>query len=182
MTPGDLFLRISNLLEHAGIPYMLTGSFASSIYGMHRGSADVHFIIAADQAGVTRLLNQLPGKDFYSDLNHALEACLRNSVFNAVDHVTGLKIDFIFIKSCEFSQEEFGRRKKATAWESRCTLLPQRISLSQNSSGQSSVNHRDKSKTQQEYSRFVLKSSTSPTSKNGYRNSGLQSSGRASAN
>jgi hypothetical protein len=35
MTPGDLFRRISNLLEQAAIPYMLTGSFASSVYGMH---------------------------------------------------------------------------------------------------------------------------------------------------
>ena len=55
MTPGDLFRRISSLLEHAGIQYMLTGSFASSIYGMHRGSADVDFIIDADEMGIRRL-------------------------------------------------------------------------------------------------------------------------------
>lgn len=33
-----------------------------------------------------------------------------------MDHATGLKIDFIFLKSREFSQEEFGRRKKAIVW------------------------------------------------------------------
>ena len=37
-------------------------------------------------------------------------------MFNVMDHVTGLKIDFIFLKSREFSQEEFGRRKKAIVW------------------------------------------------------------------
>ena len=72
MTPGDLFRRISTLLEHAAIPYMLTGSFASSIYGMHRGSADVDFIIDADEAGVRRLLDQLLKHEFYSELNQAL--------------------------------------------------------------------------------------------------------------
>ena len=39
------------------------------------------------------------------------------SMFNLVDHITGLKIDFIFLKSRVFSQEEFGRRKKASVWE-----------------------------------------------------------------
>lgn len=116
MTPGDLFRRISTLLEHAGIPYMLTGSFASSIYGMHRGSADVDFIIAADQAGVRRLLDQLAANDFYSELNQALEACRSSSIFNMIDNVTGLKIDFMFLKRRKFSQEEFGRRKKAIVW------------------------------------------------------------------
>ncbi|HZE82111.1 MAG TPA: hypothetical protein VE604_14505 [Candidatus Polarisedimenticolia bacterium] len=116
MAPEDLFRRISSLLEHTGIAYMLTGSFASSVYGMNRGSADIDFVIAADEAGIRRVLSQLPEKDFYSELNQALEACQRNSMFNLIDHVTGLKIDFIFLKSRSFSQEEFRRRKQATVW------------------------------------------------------------------
>jgi hypothetical protein len=116
MAPEDLFRRISSLMEHAGIAYMLTGSFASSVYGMNRGSADIDFVIAADEAAIRRVLSQLPEKDFYSELNQALEACRRNSMFNVVDHVTGLKIDFIFLKSRNFSQEEFRRRKQALVW------------------------------------------------------------------
>ena len=117
MTAADLFCRISTLLENAGIPYMLTGSFASSVYGMHRSSPNINFIIAAEEAGVRRLFDHLPQLDFYSDLNHALDACRHGSIFNVLDHVTGLKIDFIFLKSRVFSQEEFGRRKKAFMWE-----------------------------------------------------------------
>ena len=114
MTAADLFRSISNLLEQAGITYMLTGSFASSVYGMKRGSADIDFIIAADEAAIRRLLLLLPENDFYSELNQALEACRRKSMFNLLDHVTGLKIDLIFVKDREFSREEFGRRRKAT--------------------------------------------------------------------
>ncbi|HEY7402109.1 MAG TPA: hypothetical protein VIB39_01190 [Candidatus Angelobacter sp.] len=95
---------------------MLTGSFASSVYGMNRGSADIDFIIAADEAAIKRLLNLLPEKAFYSDLNQALEACRTNSMFNIIDNGTGFKIDFIFLKSRAFGHEEFNRRKKATVW------------------------------------------------------------------
>ena len=116
MTPEDLFRRISSLLEQSGIPYMLTGSFASSVYGMSRGSADIDFVIAADESDIRRLLNQLPEKDFYSELNQALEACQSKSMFNIIDKITGLKIDFIFLKSRSFSQEEFRRRKQAIVW------------------------------------------------------------------
>jgi hypothetical protein len=116
MTAGDFFCRISSLLDQACVPYMLTGSFASSVYGMHRGSPNIDFIIEADEAGVRRLFNHLAQLDFYSDLNHALDACRRGSIFNVVDHVTGLKINFVFLKSRPFSQEEFGRREKTSAW------------------------------------------------------------------
>ncbi|HKV93723.1 MAG TPA: hypothetical protein VJW20_14340 [Candidatus Angelobacter sp.] len=117
MTPEDLFSRISQLLEQVGIPYMLTGSFASSVYGMSRGSSDIDFILDADEAEIMRLLNQLPENDFYSELNHALEACRQSSTFNMVDSVTGLKIDFILLKCGAFSQEEFRRRRKVPVWE-----------------------------------------------------------------
>jgi hypothetical protein len=116
MTAADLFRRISSLMEQAGIAYMLTGSFASSVYGMNRGSADIDFVIAADEAGIKRLLSQLPEKDFYSELNQALEARQRTSMFNVIDQITGFKIDFIFLKSRNFSQEEFRRRKQAIVW------------------------------------------------------------------
>jgi len=116
MTTEDLFRRISQLLEQSGIDYMLTGSFASSVYGMHRGSADIDFIIATDETGIKRLLDLLPEKAFYSELTHALEACRSNSMFNIIDNGTGFKVDFIFLKSRAFSREEFGRRKKAIVW------------------------------------------------------------------
>ena len=117
MTAADLFRRISNGLVQAGIPYMLTGSFASSVYGMKRGSADIDFIIAADEAAIRRFLLLLPASDFYSELNQALEACRHNSMFNLLDNVTGLKIDLIFVKDREFSRQEFGRRREATVGE-----------------------------------------------------------------
>ncbi len=111
--PGDLFRRLSVLLEQAGIPYMLTGSFASTVYGMARSTADIDFIIAADEEHIRKLMSLLPEEDFYSELGGALESCRRRSMFNVIDNATSLKVDFIFLKNRDFSREEFQRRNKA---------------------------------------------------------------------
>ncbi len=116
MTAADLFRRISMLLEQAGIPYMLTGSFASSVYGMGRGSPDLDFIVADDEEGVKRLFKELPKAGFYSELSQALDACCKRSTFNILDSVTGLKIDFILLQDREFSRVEFERRRKLQVW------------------------------------------------------------------
>lgn len=116
MTAADLFRRISMLLEQAGISYMLTGSFACSVYGMGRGSPDVDFVVGADEEGVKRLLRKLPEAGFYSELSQALDACYKRSTFNILDSVTGLKIDFILLQDREFSRVEFERRRKLQVW------------------------------------------------------------------
>ncbi|HZU33984.1 MAG TPA: nucleotidyltransferase family protein [Candidatus Angelobacter sp.] len=113
LMPGDLFRRLSVLLEQAGIPYMLTGSFASTVYGMARSTADIDFIIAADEEHIRKLMSLLPEEDFYSELGGALESCRRRSMFNVIDNATSLKVDFIFLKNRDFSREEFQRRNKA---------------------------------------------------------------------
>ena len=46
------------------------------------------------------------------DLNAALEARRRESLFNVVDMTTGWKIDLIIRKSRAFSEEEFRRRQR----------------------------------------------------------------------
>jgi hypothetical protein len=113
MTLPNLFRRISSSLEQARISYMLTGSFASSIYGKGRASQDIDLIIEADEAQTRQLVNVLLLNDFYAERGAALEACRRKSMFNAIDNVTGLKIDFIFRKPRKFSEEEFQRRQSA---------------------------------------------------------------------
>jgi len=51
LTAANIFQRIVAALEQAGIPYMLTGSFASSFHGTPRATQDIDFVIAptADQ-------------------------------------------------------------------------------------------------------------------------------------
>lgn len=110
MKDADLFRRISTALEQAGIPYMLTGSFASTFYGKARATQDIDFVIAATPDQIRVLLSLLPEKEYYSDLYSALEALKHQSMFNILDMESCMKIDLIVRKSGEYSQQAFRRR------------------------------------------------------------------------
>ncbi len=90
---------------------MLTGSFASAHYGAPRATLDIDIVIAADPGQLRTFMQSLPSGEYYSDLDAALEAHRRQSLFNVIDLATGWKIDLIIRKSRAFSQEEFVRRQ-----------------------------------------------------------------------
>ncbi len=106
--------RITSALEQAGIAYMLTGSFASAYYGAARSTQDIDFVIHASSDRLREFVEALPVGEYYADLDSALEAQQRQSLFNVIDLATGWKIDLIIRKSRAFSQEEFGRRRRVS--------------------------------------------------------------------
>lgn len=112
MSAPEVFRRITAALDEAGIAYMLTGSFASAYYGTPRATQDIDLVIAAVPEQLRAFVKLLPQDEYYVDLNEALEAQRRQSLFNVVDMATGWKIDLIIRKSRAFSEEEFGRRQR----------------------------------------------------------------------
>jgi uncharacterized nucleotidyltransferase DUF6036 len=90
---------------------MLTGSFASAYHGAPRSTQDIDIVIAANPEQLRRFVAYLPSCEHYADLDAALEAHRRQSLFNVIDLATGWKIDLIIRKLRAFSQEEFGRRQ-----------------------------------------------------------------------
>jgi hypothetical protein len=111
MSVTEVFQRITAALNRAGIAYMLSGSFASAYYGAPRSTQDIDLVIAATPAQLRAFIENLPGNEYYANLDAALEAHQRQSLFNVIDLATGWKIDLIFRKSRVFSQEEFQRRQ-----------------------------------------------------------------------
>ena len=111
MSLPEVFERITNAFDQAGVPYTLTGSFASAHYGVPRSTQDIDFVIEATPSEVRNLIRRLPSDEYYSDLDAALEAQRRESLFNVIDLRTGWKIDLIFRKSRPFSRQEFSRRQ-----------------------------------------------------------------------
>jgi hypothetical protein len=106
----DIFGRVMGALEQAGIPYMLTGSFASSYHGAPRTTQDIDFVIAPTAEQIHGLVTLLPKGEYYVDERAALEALRTEGQFNVIDLRTGWKIDLIVRKSRPFSREEFERR------------------------------------------------------------------------
>ncbi|MGB6383923.1 MAG: DUF6036 family nucleotidyltransferase [Terriglobales bacterium] len=114
MSVPDVFRRITTALDQAGIAYMLSGSFASAHYGAPRSTQDIDLVIEATPAVLQAFVEALPASEYYADLDSALEAHKRQSMFNVIDLATGWKIDLIIRKSRVFSQEEFRRRQRVS--------------------------------------------------------------------
>jgi hypothetical protein len=112
MSVPDVFHRITSALGQAGIAYMLAGSFASAYYGAPRSTQDIDFVIEATEEQLRAFVRLLSKDKYYVDLDAALEARERQSLFNVIDMATGWKIDLIIRKSRPFSKEEFGRRSQ----------------------------------------------------------------------
>jgi hypothetical protein len=112
MTAAGLFRRIVARLEEAGIPYMLTGSFASAYHGQPRATQDIDFVVAPSPDQVRALIRSLPAEEYYADEAAALEALSQESQFNVIDLATGWKFDLICRKSRPFSRIEFDRRTR----------------------------------------------------------------------
>jgi hypothetical protein len=106
----DIFHHITGALEKVGIPYMLTGSYASSFHGAPRATQDIDLVIAPTPEQLRDLVKLLPPTDYYVDETAALEAHREQGQFNVIELATGWKVDLIVRKARPFSVEEFARR------------------------------------------------------------------------
>jgi hypothetical protein len=113
MNPAEVFRQITNALDLAGISYMLTGSFASNLYGTGRATQDIDLVISATADQMAPFLNSLPKSEYYFDLDAAKDAARRRSMFNVLDMSSGWKIDLIFQKHSHYHQQAFQRRVPA---------------------------------------------------------------------
>ena len=116
-TVDDVIRRVIQILDAAGIPYMLTGSFASSLHGMPRATQDIDLVIAPTPASLEALLKNFPEDQYNVSPDAALDAYRRSSLFNVIDFASGWKIYFIVQKPRDFSRIEFDRRTPANVLE-----------------------------------------------------------------
>ena len=113
MSLAALLVGTIGRLERAGVPYMITGSVASSYHGEPRATRDLDIVIDPDPGGVGRLVGALEADGLYVDADAAHRALDDRTQFNAIDATTGWKVDFLVRKERPFSVEEFGRRTRA---------------------------------------------------------------------
>jgi len=87
--------RIASILGGLAIPHHFTGGLACSFYGEPRFTQDVDVVIrlSVDDPAASALLERLSTGYF---INHLAiqDAIRRNSIFQALEEETGIKIDF----------------------------------------------------------------------------------------
>jgi hypothetical protein len=107
----SVIARVLRALSAAGVPYMLTGSFASAFHGTPRTTQDIDIVIQPTLGTLETLLREFPDVDYYASRDAALQAYGGEGMFNVIDFASGWKVDFIVRKSRPFSVEEFERRR-----------------------------------------------------------------------
>jgi len=100
-------------LERAGVPYMITGSLASSFHGEPRATRDLDVVIDPSPGALERLVDELRAGGFYVDRDAAEDALRDRTQFNAIGEAA-MKVDFIVRKERPFSVAEFARRREVS--------------------------------------------------------------------
>jgi hypothetical protein len=116
----ELLVDCLNRLNWTGIPYMLTGSMASNLWGVPRTTHDLDFVLLLRQSEVPRFVAEF-SNGFFLQPDSILKAFQPPRMFNAIDESSALKVDFWLLGEGPFEQEMFRRRVSAslfgeTAW------------------------------------------------------------------
>lgn len=109
LAPISVLLLVTTALDRLGIRYILVGSFASSMYGLYRATADID-IVADIKAEQAKPLHEILREAFYVD-----ELAMRNAVsqkrsFNAIHYESVFKVD-LFVPHDEFTLSQLDRRQ-----------------------------------------------------------------------
>lgn len=119
---GEFLQRVTAALETNGVPYMLTGSLASSMYGIPRATNDIDMVIAPSREQLILLLELFQRIGLTVHTETALAALRNRTQFNVIDFAHGWKVDLIVRKDREFSTTEFDRRKTHEVEGMRLTI------------------------------------------------------------
>jgi hypothetical protein len=102
---------IAEFCETHGLEYFITGSVASSVYGMYRNTHDVDVVVMLPRWRVRDLREAFPESDFYLSEEAACDAIDRCGQFNIIHQLTGLKIDVIIPEESAFAESRLIRAR-----------------------------------------------------------------------
>lgn len=116
----ELLKDLTQRLEQAGIPYMVTGSMALTFYSIPRMTRDIDLVVAIeprDADGIVELLE----KDYYVSDEAVAEAIAHRASFNVIHYEGVAKADLMVRRDTEYRRTEFERRRQlplgdAIAW------------------------------------------------------------------
>lgn len=108
--PLVALLQITGAFEALGIDYVVVGSFASSIHGEYRASADIDVVADLRPSHIEPLIAALR-EQFYIDDLSIREAIARGGSFNVI-HLTAIFKVAIFIPVSNLGKQQLIRRQR----------------------------------------------------------------------
>lgn len=109
--PVAVAVIVGQALEKLGVPYVLGGSFASSLHGEPRSTNDVAVVADLDRATALLFVESL-GERFYADSITAIEAVRVGGSFNVIYMESAVKVDIFVAGTDPLDQERLRRRRR----------------------------------------------------------------------
>jgi hypothetical protein len=108
MTPAAAFRELLVALERLNIPYLISGSVASSVHGVARATRDIDVLVEMSASQVRPLASAL-ARSFYADPDMMLESILARRAFNVIHYATSYKFDIFPAHSDAYTEAQFRR-------------------------------------------------------------------------
>lgn len=109
-SPLEVLAEVTRALEDNGVAYVVVGSFASSMRGLYRATADIDILADLHTEQVRPLVTALQEK-FYVDEQAVRRAVARHGSFNAIHFGAVFKVDVFVARDDEFSRQQLARRR-----------------------------------------------------------------------
>jgi len=107
----EVVFKVIAALEQLGIPYLISGSFASALYGLARYTNDAD-LVAEIKVEQTADLFQALEQDFYVNQTSIQRAVETGRHFNVIHSETQFKVDVFTPKPGGFADKELARRQR----------------------------------------------------------------------
>ena len=111
--PIEVTLIVTGVFEKLGVPYLIGGSLASTLYGMVRTTQDSDIIAEMRLEHIQPFVSALEA-DFYIDQQMIADSIQRNSSFNIIHHDTMFKVDVFIPRPRPFLESQLARARRQT--------------------------------------------------------------------
>jgi hypothetical protein len=111
--PVEVTLKVTGVLERLGVPYLISGSLASVLYGMVRTTQDADIVAEMRLEHLAPFVAALQN-EFYVDDQMISRAIQRRSSFNIIHRETMFKVDVFVPSPRPFLQSQLARAQRHT--------------------------------------------------------------------
>lgn len=112
MTQDELLRFVVETLERLKLPYLVTGSIATILYGEPRFTNDIDVVVQLPAERIDALVAAFPPHVFYLDAERVRDAVARCSQFNVLHPASGLKVDVMIPAMDDFDRSRFARVRR----------------------------------------------------------------------
>ncbi|MCS6829415.1 MAG: hypothetical protein RMM08_03740 [Armatimonadota bacterium] len=109
--PVAVTLRVTSVLDSLAVPYAISGSLASALYGIARATQDVDIIAELHPAHVPQLAGTLTAEFYIDDAAVAQEVARRGS-FNLIHRETMFKVDIFVARDHPLDKAVLARARR----------------------------------------------------------------------